>query len=99
VSFDGVDDRVTVADTSSLDLTGPLTVTAWVRPTSLGAWRPVLLKEPPTGITHTLYATNPANWPNARLDIGGTDRPVWGGSAMAQNTWTHLAVTYDRAAR
>jgi hypothetical protein len=98
VSFDGVDDRVTVADSASIDLTGPLTVTAWVRPTSLGAWRPVLLKERSTGITYALYATNVANWPNGRVNIAGTDRPVWGASAIARNTWTHLAMTYDRAA-
>ena len=32
MSFDGVDDWVTVADSASLDLTSGMTLEAWVKP-------------------------------------------------------------------
>ena len=45
LSFDGVDDLVTVADAGSLDLTTGMTLEAWVRPTAGGSWRTVVTKE------------------------------------------------------
>ena len=39
VSFDGVDDLVTVADADSLDLSTAMTLEAWVYPTQRGGWR------------------------------------------------------------
>jgi PKD repeat protein len=99
LTFDGVDDWVTVPDSASLDLAGPMTMTAWVRPTTLGPWRQVLLKESTSGLTYALYATNAnANRPNAHLSIGGVDREAAGTSAIATNTWTHLAATYNGSA-
>ena len=35
LSFDGIDDWVTIADANSLDLTNGMTLEAWVRPTAL----------------------------------------------------------------
>ena len=45
LSFDGINDWVTVADAASLDLTNRLTVEAWVFPTALNSWETVVLKE------------------------------------------------------
>jgi hypothetical protein len=47
LSFDGVDDWVTVADTaaSKIDLTNGLTVEAWVKPTAMAGWETVVMKE------------------------------------------------------
>ncbi|PKH40185.1 Glucose/arabinose dehydrogenase, beta-propeller fold [Nocardioides alpinus] len=96
--FDGTNDMVSVADSASLDLTTGMTLSAWVRPTTLGSWRQVLLKERPQGLTYALYATgNASGRPNATLAIGNTDREVNAPSALAANVWTHLAATYDGA--
>ena len=87
---------VTVADATSLDLTNGMTLSAWVRPTTLGSWRQVLLKERPGGLTYGLYATGKANnRPNATLTIGNVDREVNASAALPAATWTHLAATYD----
>ncbi len=95
--FDGVNDLVTIPDAASLDLTNQLTMAAWVRPTALGSWKQVLLKERPGGLAYALYATgNASQRPNATLTIGG-DREVNAPAALATNTWTHLAMTYDGA--
>ena len=99
MTFDGVDDWVTVPDSASLDLTGPMTISAWVRPTALGAWDQVLLKESTNGLTYALYATNASgNRPNGQFSIAGADRTVLGTSALANGAWTHLSTTYDRSA-
>ncbi|NPD04685.1 PKD domain-containing protein [Nocardioides sp. zg-1308] len=96
--FDGVNDLVTVPDAASLDLTTGMTLSAWVRPTTLGAWRQVVLKERPSGLTYGLYATGGAgNRPNTTLAIANVEREVNAPAALAAATWTHLAVTYDGA--
>ncbi len=95
LSFDGVNDHVTVADADSLDLTTGMTLSAWVNPTqSTGLWRTVVMKEHATGMSYALY--------------GNTDTAQAGGyiatpfesstksaSVVPTNTWTHLATTFD----
>jgi glucose/arabinose dehydrogenase/PKD repeat protein len=99
LSFDGVNDTVTVADSAGLDLTTAGTLTAWVRPTTLGAWRQAILKERPGGLTYALYATGQSgNRPNGTLSVGGGDRGVAAPAALADNAWSHLALSYDGAA-
>ena len=59
LTFDGVNDWVTVADSASLDLTTRATLEAWVFPTALGGmWRTALLKEQPGQLVYALYANN-----------------------------------------
>jgi hypothetical protein len=45
LSFDGSNDWVTVLDDDGLDLTGGMTLAAWVRPDLVMDWRTVILKE------------------------------------------------------
>ena len=59
LSFDGTNDLVTVADSSSLDLVSGMTLEAWVNPTALGGtWRTVLMKEQPGNLAYALYAND-----------------------------------------
>ena len=96
LSFDGVNDWVTVADTAALDLTTGLTLEAWVNPSAVTNWRTVIMKERTGGLAYSLYGANGASrasgWINAGGEIG-----VDATSALPLNTWTHLAVTYDGA--
>ena len=66
LSFDGVNDWVTIADTNALDLTTGMTMEAWVKPTGGSGWRTVVLKERTGGLAYALYA-------------GGTTGPAVGG--------------------
>ena len=50
LSFDGVNDLVSIADAPSLDLTSGMTIEAWVNPTALSGWRTVAMKEMPGGL-------------------------------------------------
>ncbi len=96
LSFDGVNDWVTIADAASLDLTSGMTLEAWIRPTALGNnWRTVLLKEQPGNYAYALYASTGTGRPSVNAITGGVDRDLRATSSPALNTWTHLAGTYN----
>jgi hypothetical protein len=97
LSFNGTSSLVNVADSASLDLTSGMTVSAWVRPTSLSSWRTVVLKEIGGGLAYGLYAHNDSSRPSAWTRIGGAERGLDGTAALALNAWTHIAMTYDGA--
>jgi hypothetical protein len=98
LQFDGVNDLVSVPDANSLDLTTAMSIEAWVRPTALGSWRTVVLKERPGDLVYALYA-------GSRFESSNTWRPsAWIGpdplgatTPLALNAWSHLATTYDGA--
>ncbi|UVS81642.1 LamG-like jellyroll fold domain-containing protein [Actinokineospora sp. UTMC 2448] len=98
LSFDGVDDMVTVADTPALRATTALTVSAWVRPTGGADWRTVVMKERAGGLSYALYSDNAAGRPAGYGRVGAVDVAVTGPSALPTATWTHLAMTYDGSA-
>ena len=66
LSFDGVNDWVTIADTALLDLTSGMTLEAWIRPSVVTNWRTVILKERSGGLSYALYSSGdngrPAVW-------------------------------------
>src|SRR5262245_43796922 len=71
-----------------------MTVEAWVNPSALANWRTVAIKEAAAGLSYSLYASDtsskPSGWIRRSADVGATGR-----SAIALNTWVHLATTYD----
>jgi hypothetical protein len=94
LSFDGINDWVTIADAASLDLTTGMTLEAWVNPANINTWRTVVLKETLGGLAYALYSSNdfglPAGFVRIGQDVGATNL-----TSIPLNTWTHLAVTYD----
>ena len=95
ISFDGVNDLVTIADSASLDLTTGMTLAAWVRPSVTGwPYRTVVMKEQPGGLAYAMYLTDQTR-PLSTVFSGGAERVASGTAALAANTWTHLAATYD----
>jgi len=96
LSFDGVDDFVTVPHDNALDVTSPYTLSAWVYVDSAIGYRPILFR----GTTNTndievyvqaasddlIVAHNRDN--GGAFDFVGFEDPPNG-------TWFHLAVTYD----
>ncbi len=95
LSFNGSNSWVTVGDTASLDLKTGMTLEAWVRPTAAGGWRTVMLKETSNGLSYGLYSNDDQNDPAGYINVGGGDLSATGTSALALNTWTHVATTYD----
>ena len=96
LSFDGLNDWVTVNDAASLDLTTGMTVEAWVYPTeSMTGWRTLLTKEsPPDRASYYLHANSDTDQPATGVFIGDY-QDVRGGPWLWPDTWVHLAGTYD----
>jgi hypothetical protein len=102
LSFDGVNDMVTVVDSALLDLTTGMTLSAWIFPTAHGngVWRNVLIKERPGGEVYNLYSNTDTNVPTVyvvRNAAPGTPLEARGTAQVPLNTWTHLAATHDGA--
>ena len=100
LSFDGLNDWVTVNDAASLDLTTGMTVEAWVYPTeSMTGWRTLVTKEsPPDRASYYLHANSDTDQPATGVFIGDY-QDVRGGPWLWPNTWVHLAGTYDGTTR
>ena len=97
LSFDGSNDMVTVADSSSLDLATGMTLEAWVRPSvTSGEWRTVVIKEQPAALVYALYSGEGNARPSVHA-FTSREYDTRGSSTLALNTWSHLAATYDGA--
>jgi len=95
LSFNGTSSWVTVPDANSLDLTTGMTLEAWVNPTALGtAWRTVIMKEATGGLAYSLYGNSDTTRPSAHVFVA-SEQDTRGTAALALNTWTHLAMTYN----
>jgi hypothetical protein len=94
LTFNGSNSWVTVPDANSLDLTSAMTLEAWIRPTVATGWRTVVMKETTGGLIYALYGGDDAGRPSEWLRVG-TEQGVSGPTALAANTWTHVAATFD----
>jgi len=99
LSFDGVNDWVTVPSNAALNLTTRMTLEAWVFPTAQGTlWRNVIIKERPGGEVYNLYANTDTGVPAVfAVRSAAPTAPVGttGTAPVPVGAWTHLAVTYD----
>jgi fibronectin type 3 domain-containing protein len=93
LSFNG-SARVNVNDSASLRLTSGMTLEAWVRPSALGDWRTVLLKERTGYYAYALYSNTDNSRPSAHV-FSSSDHDLRGPASVPVNTWTHLAATYN----
>ena len=96
LTFDGVNDWVTVPDADSLDIRGPLTLEAWVMPRDKGAWDNIVMKEAPGSHAYVLYATGDALAPVPNGAVGSDE--AFAPSGLPTGAWTHVAVTFDGSA-
>jgi glucose/arabinose dehydrogenase/PKD repeat protein len=91
LQFNGTSSMVTVPDSPSLRLTSAMTLEAWVYPTVLtGGWTDVIMKQ-----TDNYYLAATAQ-PGGVAAMGSSiGYPVYAGTPLPANTWSHLAATYD----
>jgi hypothetical protein len=95
LSFDGVNDWVTVPHASALNLSAGMTIEAWVKPSALTSWRGVVAKEQAAALPYALYASTTTDTPGASLVTNSVTRNVAAAPTLGLNTWTHLAMTWD----
>lgn len=101
LSFDGVDDMVSVASTAALEMTGAVTLQAWVNPTALQDWDTIMLKQRGSieDQSYSLYAhdggAGGAPVPAGNIGQNGVHQNLRGTSSLGIGVWTHVAMTYD----
>jgi len=87
---------VVVPDANALDLTTGMTLEAWVKPTAVGNWGTVVLKEKgTTALAYALYGSDDTGKPAEYINTGGSDVSASGPANLQTGTWTHLAATFD----
>ncbi len=97
LSFDGVNDKVEVPDSASLELTNALTVEAWVQPKTSRLHAPVVTKETSSFYTYKLEAGGEVKG----IPEGFISDAPWSWEdaedtkTLTNGSWTHLAMTYD----
>lgn len=96
LSFNGTNSLVTIASAAPLALGSAMTIEAWVRPAAaLSGWRTIVQKEVDTYFLHA--SSSGAMRPAGGGTFNTTTSFATAPSAIAANSWTHLAVTYDGA--
>ena len=99
--FDGNDDFVSILDDPSLEPGSNFTIEAWVNPSSSGHGRPIAEKRTGNGNAYTFETTHAPYGPNDGLQfvvyIGGVQQNFLQTPAgvMQNNTWQHVAATYN----
>jgi hypothetical protein len=97
LSFNGSSSLVSIPDASVLDLTTGMTLSAWIKPTTLSGWPCVMMKERAGELTYALYASSPGGQPNVDYTHNGVEVNLLGSPGIALGAWTYLAATFDGA--
>jgi len=95
LSFDGVDDYVSVPHSASLNISGPITILAWVYVTKLNVDQKICGKQSP-GYKLGIYTNNKVEF--EIRDPSGTyyfNRNVAGGTVLEANKWYFVGGWWD----
>ena len=97
MSFDGVDDVVIVPHSASLNITGAITVGAWIRRNVVDRRDDIITKVAGGYNVHIQSNANLNRVFFQAHDSGGTFRAVFSNPNAVVNTeWHHVAVSYER---
>ena len=87
-SFDGTDDYVRIAESDSLNITGDLTISAWIR---TGTGGQIVLSNMMETTPHSGYSLRLTS--DGDLYFMSGDETLMGQTNVTTNSWTHVAVT------
>ncbi len=91
LSFDGANRYVNVSKNSSLDITGEITMEAWVYSNGPN-WKAILDKN--RGSAYNIHKVGPDG--NLKMEgVFGNVSSLTSNSAILANAWTHVAATYN----
>jgi len=104
LQLDGIDDYVDVSGTQSLEISGSIALSAWIKPDQNGGWQSVIRKLTEIG-SHTypftaydlILVDTGAGTFQPRMDVSGTDgnRVSATGNELAYGSWYHIGGVYD----
>ena len=94
--FDGSSDRMSVANSSSLNVTNKLTLSAWVyRNANQSSYRSIITRPIGTGIYETWWLGFKDNQYNVYMRNSSSDYIAIVGGVASNMQWIHMAATYD----
>ena len=96
LSYDGTDDKVTIADHASLDITTALTLEAWVYHDISGDEFPIA-KRVGGGDDSYEFRIAALDNPAFSVFIGDVNKTAYHASTVPVLTWAHLVGTFDGA--
>ncbi|MDQ4121863.1 MAG: FG-GAP-like repeat-containing protein, partial [Acidobacteriota bacterium] len=93
-TFDGVNDFVAVPDSASLDITGDLTIDAWINPQTYSNFPHILSKRNVDNfhVTYELLLSGTGQFRFSSMNSGNFN-DVNSNAIIPLNAWTHVAVT------
>lgn len=95
LNFDGVDDKVTIADNNVLDLTTNYTIEAWIRPTSFTFLGGIVSKYHSAASNgYLLRLTGSGDYSGISFDEMNTANGV-----LSLNKWNHIAAVNNNGTR
>jgi hypothetical protein len=99
LSFDGVDDYVSIPHSSNLSLTN-FTIETWVNPSQIkNAYQPLITKEASNGYQRNYGLFIRPNDLRVNFSFVDGNGSTWRGSesqnSLKINEWNHIAMTYD----
>ncbi len=97
LSFDGVNDFVSVPDASLLDATTAVTVEAWIYPRATGDYN-VFIAKTTTGLPVNYFLSVLNGQLNFGFYTSAWREHTTTNAAIATNTWYHVAAVFDDAA-
>ena len=98
LSFDGTNDYVSVPDSASLDVTGAITVEAWLKPNTVSAsadWRAVVYKLHASGTDKGGYGLIAETDQSAVYFFTESGGVAFAGADLTLDAWNHVAGTLD----
>jgi hypothetical protein len=95
IDLDGSNEYIDCGDDTSLDITGNITLTCWVKPDAVGAVRTIFGRDDSTNRNY-FFMCNSSNQFNFSC-FGLTDTTVLSSTTFSAGNWYHLIGTYDGA--
>lgn len=96
--FDGSGDYITIPDSTSLDITKNITVSAWIKASSISR-RQVIAAKTAGGDNTWLLEIQSSNKINFYLNAGGTASDFISNTIINANLWYHIAAVYNGSKR
>ena len=95
IDLDGSDEFISVSDSSSLQITGDMTISAWINPTGITSNRPIIFKRDAGGTNYQLYLSGDST-PKLKFYDGSAD--TVSSDSLTKDQWQHIAITFDSGA-
>jgi hypothetical protein len=98
MSFDGTNDYVTVADSSTLDITGEITIAAWIKLNATGAFQQIVVRDNESSDrSFSLYVrdTNKLTFFVSQTSNASTFVDAIGNTSLSSGVWYHVVGVFS----